>query len=89
MIARARDWEFCDFGVCLGERELAPCVECPRGFSQWSDTFFSRAKQVRERHAMNPSERATYRDFLKDKLRLAIDFRQTDQHRGVPPPPTG
>jgi SagB-type dehydrogenase family enzyme len=28
-----------------------------------------------------------YRDFLKDTLRLKIDFRQTDQHRGVPPPP--
>jgi len=27
------------------------------------------------------------RDFLKDTLRLVIDFRQTDQYQGVPPPP--
>lgn len=27
------------------------------------------------------------RDFLKDSLRLEIDFSRTDQHRGVPPPP--
>ncbi len=29
----------------------------------------------------------TCRDFLKDSLRLEIDFRQTDQNKGVPPPP--
>ena len=28
-----------------------------------------------------------YRDFLKDDLRLTVDFSQTDQSRGVPPPP--
>jgi SagB-type dehydrogenase family enzyme len=28
-----------------------------------------------------------YRYFLKDKVRLTIDFSQTDQSRGVPPPP--
>lgn len=28
-----------------------------------------------------------YRYFLKDTVRLAIDFSQVDQHRGVPPPP--
>ena len=28
-----------------------------------------------------------YRYFLKDSVRLTIDFRQTDQNRGVPPPP--
>lgn len=28
-----------------------------------------------------------YRYFLKDSVRLTIDFRQTDQSRGVPPPP--
>jgi len=28
-----------------------------------------------------------YRYFLKDSIRLAIDFSQTDQSRGVPPPP--
>ncbi len=27
------------------------------------------------------------RSFLKDTVRLSIDFSQTDQHRGVPPPP--
>ncbi len=27
------------------------------------------------------------RDFLKDSLRLEIDFSQTDQNQGVPPPP--
>ena len=29
----------------------------------------------------------TYRDFLKDNLRLTVDFSQTDQSRKVPPPP--
>jgi SagB-type dehydrogenase family enzyme len=28
-----------------------------------------------------------YRYFLKDSIRLSIDFSQTDQSRGVPPPP--
>lgn len=28
-----------------------------------------------------------YRDFLKDTVRLKMDFSQTDQSRGVPPPP--
>ncbi len=28
-----------------------------------------------------------YRDFLKDSIRLSIDFSQTDQSRGIPPPP--
>jgi SagB-type dehydrogenase family enzyme len=28
-----------------------------------------------------------YRYFLKDSVRLTIDFRQTDQNKGVPPPP--
>jgi SagB-type dehydrogenase family enzyme len=28
-----------------------------------------------------------YRYFLKDSVRLTIDFSQTDQNRGVPPPP--
>lgn len=28
-----------------------------------------------------------YRDFLKDTVRLEMDFSQTDQNRGVPPPP--
>jgi SagB-type dehydrogenase family enzyme len=29
----------------------------------------------------------TYRDFLKDSIRTRVDFSQTDQARGVPPPP--
>jgi len=29
----------------------------------------------------------TYREFLKDSLRLIIDFSATDQNRGVEPPP--
>ncbi len=28
-----------------------------------------------------------YRYFLKDTIRKSIDFRNTDQHRGVPAPP--
>jgi len=28
-----------------------------------------------------------YRYFLKDTVRQTVDFSQTDQHRGVPPPP--
>ncbi len=28
-----------------------------------------------------------YRGFLKDTVRLSVDFSQTDQSRGVPPPP--
>jgi len=27
------------------------------------------------------------RDFLKDSIRLTVDFSQTDQSRGLPPPP--
>jgi SagB-type dehydrogenase family enzyme len=30
---------------------------------------------------------ANYRAFLKDSLRLTIDFYQTDQNRGIDPPP--
>jgi SagB-type dehydrogenase family enzyme len=36
---------------------------------------------------MDKSTLAAHRDFLKDTLRLTIDFRQTDQSRGVEPPP--
>jgi len=36
---------------------------------------------------MDRSTLATHRDFLKDTLRLTIDFRQTDQNCGVEPPP--
>ena len=28
-----------------------------------------------------------YRSFLKDTIRRTVDFRETDQSRGVPPPP--
>jgi SagB-type dehydrogenase family enzyme len=28
-----------------------------------------------------------YRDFLKDSVRKTVDFSQTDQSRGIPPPP--
>jgi len=31
--------------------------------------------------------REQYRYFLKDSVRLTIDFSQTDQHRGMGPPP--
>jgi SagB-type dehydrogenase family enzyme len=33
----------------------------------------------------NPIERARY--FLKDSIRLEVDFSATDQNRGLPPPP--
>jgi len=36
---------------------------------------------------MTASERNRHRAFLKDSLRLQIDFSQTDQNRGVAPPP--
>jgi SagB-type dehydrogenase family enzyme len=36
---------------------------------------------------MTDSERSRHRAFLKDSLRLQIDFAQTDQNRGVQPPP--
>ena len=36
---------------------------------------------------MNDSERSRHRAFLKDNLRLQIDFTQTEQNRGVAPPP--
>jgi hypothetical protein len=29
----------------------------------------------------------TYRLFLKDSIRKVIDFSQTDQNRGIAPPP--
>lgn len=32
-------------------------------------------------------ETKKYRDFLKDSIRKRIDFRQTDQNKGVPTPP--
>ena len=34
-----------------------------------------------------PSQLDQYREFLKDSVRKVVDFRQTDQNRGVPPPP--
>lgn len=36
---------------------------------------------------MDSKQIASQRDFLKDSLRLAIDFRFTDQRMGVAPPP--
>ncbi len=36
---------------------------------------------------MDSEELQNNRNFLKDELRLQIDFRQTDQSRGVEPPP--
>ena len=36
---------------------------------------------------MAESAQDRYRYFLKDTVRLSIDFSRTDQHRGVPPPP--
>lgn len=36
---------------------------------------------------MNSQQIASQREFLKDSLRLAIDFRFTDQHMGIEPPP--
>ena len=36
---------------------------------------------------MADGELSRYRAFLKDTLRLQIDFSQTDQNRGVAPPP--
>ncbi len=35
----------------------------------------------------DPDVLARYRDFLKDSVRLTVDFSQTAQSRGVPPPP--
>jgi SagB-type dehydrogenase family enzyme len=36
---------------------------------------------------MNENDISRYRDFLKDNVRLGIDFSLTDQHQGVMPPP--
>lgn len=36
---------------------------------------------------MEKSRLETYRDFLKDSVRKAIDFRTTDQNMRIPPPP--
>jgi SagB-type dehydrogenase family enzyme len=36
---------------------------------------------------MPQSRLEQYRYFLKDTIRRTIDFAETDQHRGVPPPP--
>lgn len=36
---------------------------------------------------MKDEQISHYRDFLKDHLRLTIDFHQTDQNRGITPPP--
>jgi SagB-type dehydrogenase family enzyme len=36
---------------------------------------------------MNKRALQQYRNFLKDSVRLTIDFSQTDQYRGKPPPP--
>lgn len=35
----------------------------------------------------NPREMERNREFLKDSIRRRIDFRMTDQSRGLPPPP--
>lgn len=36
---------------------------------------------------MDPSSRDRFRYFLKDSVRQIVDFRNTDQHRGIAPPP--
>jgi SagB-type dehydrogenase family enzyme len=36
---------------------------------------------------MAESPLSAYREFLRDTIRQQIDFSQTDQQRGVPPPP--
>jgi hypothetical protein len=36
---------------------------------------------------MKESPTETYRYFLKDSVRLTIDFSRTDQNKGVSPPP--
>ncbi len=36
---------------------------------------------------MDKDRLRAYRNFLKDTVRLEMDFSQTDQSRGVPPPP--
>lgn len=36
---------------------------------------------------MDNEQREKYRYFLKDSIRRAVDFSQTDQNRGIPPPP--
>lgn len=36
---------------------------------------------------MPGKELEQYRSFLKDRIRLEIDFSATDQSRGIPPPP--
>ncbi len=36
---------------------------------------------------MNRTDLAAHRDFLKDTLRLHINFAATDQNRGIAPPP--
>ncbi|MEJ2108450.1 MAG: SagB/ThcOx family dehydrogenase, partial [Acidobacteriota bacterium] len=36
---------------------------------------------------MNENAKQKYRYFLKDSIRKSIDFRNTDQSRGLPPPP--
>jgi len=45
--------------------------------------------QVRlpEGSRMQPSKLEQYRYFLKDSVRRTINFAETDQHQGVPPPP--
>jgi SagB-type dehydrogenase family enzyme len=35
---------------------------------------------------MEPTEKKRYRYFLKDSVRLTIDFRRTDQSQGIHPP---
>ena len=41
----------------------------------------------RKGNPMEKSRRQVHRDFLKDTLRLEIDFRQTDQNQGEAAPP--
>ena len=36
---------------------------------------------------MMPDPIESFRHFLKDTVRKTIDFSQTEQHRGIPPPP--
>ena len=36
---------------------------------------------------MPESPLSAYREFLKDTIRQQIDFSQSDQHQGAPPPP--
>lgn len=64
-----------------------PSIERAVGVAEPNETGARRARHLMNRRGKAVSADIESREFLKDKVRMRIDFSMTDQSRGVPPPP--